>query len=214
MTKVGSAQELGGKTPGALCSWLRWRAMACGSTLAIAAVFGALNAETAWAQRAEPGQRSASVAFNIAAQPLDPALAQFGAVTGIQVVYDSNLSRSIRSNPVKGTMSPQAALDRMLWSSGLSPRFTGGQTVTLTRSGGAGAMAQATPSGAIALDEITVQGEKVARDSFRTYTSVGVVTGQQISDYNIPICSARSTCLPTCASSRQATAATALSSAV
>ncbi|ARQ02749.1 hypothetical protein CAK95_04855 [Pseudorhodoplanes sinuspersici] len=74
----------------------------------------------------------------------------------------------------------------MLWSSGLSPRFTGGQTVTLTRSGGAGAMAQATPSGAIALDEITVQGEKVARDYFRTYTSVGVVTGQQISDYNIP----------------------------
>lgn len=180
------AQRLSETQPGGLCLRLRWRAVACGGTLAAAIAMTSLNAGPASAQQSNTVQRSTSVAFDIPAQPLDSALAQFGAATGIQVIYDSNLSRSVRSNPVKGMMSPKAALDRMLWSSGLSPRFTGSQTVTLTRSGGAGAMAQATPSGAIVLDEITVQGEKVARDSFRTYTSVGVVTGQQISDYNIP----------------------------
>ena len=184
MTKIDCAKAFSASVPGVLCSWLRQRAMTYGGTLAIAVILTAGTAETALAQRSEAGQRSAT-AFNIAAQPLDSALTQFGAMTGIQVIYDSNLSRSIRSNPVSGTMTPQAALERMLWSSGLSPRFTGGQTVTLTRSG-TSAMAQADTSGAIVLDDITVQGEKVARDYSRTYTSVGVVTGQQISEYNIP----------------------------
>jgi len=171
--------------PGALCAWLRQRARAYGGTLAVAVIFSAGLAETARAQQSAAAEQPGTAAFNIAAQPLDSALSQFGALTGIQVIYDSNLSRSIRSNPVSGTLTPRAALERMLWSSGLSPRFTGGQTVTLTRSGASTAMAQADASGAIVLDEITVQGEKVARDYFRTYTSVGVVTGQEISDYNV-----------------------------
>lgn len=186
MKNVGGPPRPGEKDIGALCAWLRCRALVCGGTFAAAVALAALDLSAASAQQGQTAQRSTSFSFDLAAQPLDSALAQFGALTGIQVIYDSKLSRSIRSNPVKGEMSPKAALDRMLWSSGLLPRFTGDQTVTLTSSAANGALAQATTSGAIVLDDITVQGEKVARDYFRTYTSVGVVTGQQISEYNIP----------------------------
>ena len=31
-----------------------------------------------------------------------------------------------------------------------------------------------------------MQGEKVARDYFRTFTSIGVVTGQEINDFTVP----------------------------
>ena len=74
--------------------------------------------------------------FDIPAQPLDTALAKFGEVTGIQIVYDSGVSRTLRSNAVKGSMSSQAALSRMLASTGLSPRYTGERTVTLSPGSG------------------------------------------------------------------------------
>ena len=123
--------------------------------------------------------------FDIPAQPLDTALAKFGEVTGIQLVYDSGVSRTLRSNAVKGSMSSQAALSRMLASTGLSPRYTGERTVTLSRGSGGNALAQAPASGAVMLDPIVVEAEKVMRDYFRTYTSVGVVTSQEIANYNV-----------------------------
>ena len=153
--------------------------LTCGPIIGLGGV-APVSAQT---QSAIPGRNV--FRFDIPAQPLDTALAKFGEVTGIQIVYDSGVSRTLRSNAVKGSMSSQAALSRMLASTGLSPRYTGERTVTLSRGSGGNALAQAPASGAVMLDPIVVEAEKVMRDYFRTYTSVGVVTSQEIANYNV-----------------------------
>ena len=59
-----------------------------------------------------PGDE-ATFRFDIPAQPLDTALAKFGEVTGIQIVYDSGVSLGYcHRTRRKGSMSSQAALSR------------------------------------------------------------------------------------------------------
>lgn len=128
---------------------------------------------------------TSAIVFDIPAQPLDSALSAFGRATGVQLLYDSAITATRRSAPVRGAFSPPEALSRMLASTGLSPRFTGPRTATLQLNQAVQSRAQV-PEGAIELDPITVEGEKISRDYFRTYTSIGVVTGETISDYNIP----------------------------
>lgn len=132
-----------------------------------------------------PAPSASTVTFDIPAQSLDAAIAAFGRVTGIQVLYDSALTGSLRSAAVRGTFTPAAALSRLLAPTGLSPRFTGPRTATLQ--GGSALPPQGrVPGDAVLLDTVVVEGEKVARDYFRTYTSIGVATGQQVYDYNVP----------------------------
>ncbi len=85
---------------------------------------------------------------------------------------------------MRGSFTPSEALSRLLAPTGLAPRFTGPRTATLQRNPAMQSRVQA--GGTINLDTIVVESEKVSRDYFRTYTSIGVVTGQQISDYNVP----------------------------
>ncbi len=148
----------------------------------------ALVPDRAQAQGGVQAGRNASqpqtVAFDIPAQPLDSALSAFGRATGIQIIYDSAVTAALRSSPVRGSFTPSEALSRLLAPTGLAPRFTGPRTATLQRNPAMQSRAQA--GGSITLDTIMVESEKVTRDYFRTYTSIGVVTGQQIGDYNIP----------------------------
>ena len=161
------------------------RVSACAGFLACGPIIGLGGVAPASAQTQSATAGRNAFRFDIPAQPLDTALAKLGEVTGIQIVYDSGFSRTLRSNAVKGSMSSQAALSRMLASTGLSPRYTGERTVTLSRGSGGNALAQAPVSGAVMLDPIVVEAEKVMRDYFRTYTSVGVVTSQEIANYNV-----------------------------
>lgn len=85
-------------------------------------------------------------AFSIPAQPLDDALARFGASTGFQLLYDASLASGRRSTAVEGVMEPRQALLRLLDGTGLSARFT---------SRGAVVIYAASSSTAVALKPIT-----------------------------------------------------------
>ena len=69
--------------------------------------------------------------FDVAAQPLDQALAAFSVTTGLQMLYDSSLAAGRRSSPVAGTMQPREALALMLAGTGLTARFTSAGAVVI-----------------------------------------------------------------------------------
>lgn len=156
-----------------------WLYATCAGVLVLTVVPDRVQAQTARSVTQPQTQT-----FNIPAQPLDSALSAFGRATGIQIIYDSAITAALRSSPVRGSFTPSEALSRLLAPTGLAPRFTGPRTATLQRNPAMQSRAQA--GGTINLDTIVVESEKVSRDYFRTYTSIGVVTGQQISDYNAP----------------------------
>ncbi|WP_157113296.1 secretin and TonB N-terminal domain-containing protein [Bradyrhizobium embrapense] len=69
--------------------------------------------------------QEAQIDFDIAAQPLAAALEQYGAVAGRNVLYNSNLTAGLRSSAVRGPMTADMALARLLAGSGLSARVLG-----------------------------------------------------------------------------------------
>jgi len=75
----------------------------------------------------------AKIRFDIPAQPLDEALAAFGASTGIQVFYETELAAGRRSNAVNGTFDTGTALERLLKGSGLVARVIAAGTISLTQ---------------------------------------------------------------------------------
>lgn len=145
------------------------------TSTAVALVMG----PNAYAQGA-PGETpvsEAQVEFNIPAQPLTDALAAFGQQSGMQVSATSALVQGKQSPGVTGAMPPESALLQLLDGTG----------ITYTLSASNTAMLKAAPSAgdAYMLPPITVYGEKVERSYLDTYTSVGIVTAEDLEDYNI-----------------------------
>jgi iron complex outermembrane receptor protein len=102
-------------------------------------------------QPAPPPQQAAPLSFAIQAGSLDQALAAFGAQSGWQVLYDSALTAGHASTGLTGTMSPDAALQRLLAGSFLIAEQTGPRAVSLSR-------AVTESQGALALSPVEVQG--------------------------------------------------------
>ncbi|MCC8965146.1 TonB family protein [Bradyrhizobium sp. Pear76] len=67
----------------------------------------------------------ARIDFDITAQPLAAALEQYGAVAGRNVLYNSNLTAGLHASAVRGPMTADTALARLLAGSGLSARVLG-----------------------------------------------------------------------------------------
>jgi iron complex outermembrane receptor protein len=78
-------------------------------------------------------QADKTYTFNIPAKPLLTALADFTALTGIQVIRPAGDAVAGTSQPVSGTLTAAQALDTLLAGSGLAYRFTDAKTVTLER---------------------------------------------------------------------------------
>src|SRR5262245_45289267 len=72
-------------------------------------------------------------AFKIEAGSMSRALALYSEVSGVQLVYDSDFVRDIRSDGLTGSYSAQEALNKLLERSGLQARFTSGTTATVVR---------------------------------------------------------------------------------
>jgi iron complex outermembrane receptor protein len=104
--------------------------------------------------------------FAIAEQPLDEALATYGAVSGVQLIYDSNASRRLRSTPLSGRYDRMEALRQLLAGTGLVPHFTAKRSATIV-----GLVAQADiadlQDGTVTLDALEVT----------TDTALGPVNG-------------------------------------
>ncbi|MBB2973048.1 iron complex outermembrane receptor protein [Mesorhizobium sp. RMAD-H1] len=155
----------------------------------------------AMAQTPERASASRSLPFSIPAQPLAPAIDAFTRVTGWQVGYSSDLSRSTRTKAVAGTMPPSQALQAMLAGTGIHIRITGSASAALVE--GPTASVEAADNDSIMLAPITIEGAQTqfgstdgyiatgAQTATKTGTplietpqSVSVVTRKQIEDQN------------------------------
>ncbi|WP_089217516.1 STN domain-containing protein [Sphingopyxis indica] len=63
--------------------------------------------------------------FEIPAQPVAQALAEFATVSGVSIIYRQSLAGDRYSTPLSGVYAAPAALRRLLEGTGLSARFTG-----------------------------------------------------------------------------------------
>jgi hypothetical protein len=80
-----------------------------------------ITSAPAWAQSDQHG----NIAFDIPAQALAAALESYGDISGREVLYDTSLTVGRRSGAVKGTLTPEAALQSLLGGTGLGARFLG-----------------------------------------------------------------------------------------
>lgn len=126
-----------------------------------------------------PAAEAAPTRIDVPAGRLADALNSLAAQTGLQIGYDSGLTAGRSTQGLSGTYEPEAALDLLIAGAGLTARPAGGGAVTLV------AAPAAAEAGPIQLAPITITGEKFAREPSRTFTSVGVVTDDQIVDLNL-----------------------------
>ena len=82
-------------------------------------------------------QAAETRAFDIPPQPLASALGAFGQQSGRQVTVDGSLVRNVSTAGVRGTMSIDVALDRLLSGTGLTYARPSSTTITVHRLGGA-----------------------------------------------------------------------------
>lgn len=136
--------------------------------------------------------------FNIQPQSLQNALTIFGQQAGIQVSVDAAAARGVSSPGVSGSMSPEAAIARLLAGTGLNYRFTSPTTVLIGSAGAQGGNVSA--DGSTVLETITVRGQGATTEGTGSYSadestigktseslretpqSVSVITTQQIRD--------------------------------
>lgn len=156
-------------------------ARALGLTLAAAAL-----AASGAAAPLPAAAQSARSAIEIPAGPLATALNQLAAQTGLQILVDSGLVAGMTTAGLSGTYTPEEALNALTSGTMLRYTFTSPRTVRLASALPAdqGPLAVAASNEVVVLEPITVQGEKLPRDIFRTYSSVGIATGQEIRDFN------------------------------
>lgn len=129
-------------------------------------------------------ERGASL--SIPAGPLSGALNALAAQSGLQIGFDSAVVRGLSTPGLSGTYTADAALAQLLAGSGLTYAYSGPRTVVVQAAAAdaAGGDVVAYESGATVLGPIIVQGEKIARDMFSTYTSAAIATAQDIDDTN------------------------------
>lgn len=110
---------------------------------------------------AQQQEDDAALAFTIPAGPLDGALAAFATASGVQLIYDAQASRHLRSVGVSGRFGRDEGLRRLLAGTGLVPHFASPRTATLVR-----VVAEVVPSGqegpTVLLDTVEVSGESAA----------------------------------------------------
>ena len=124
--------------------------------------------------------------FDIASQPLEDALYEFGRVSGIEVVTDGEIVKGRKSTAVRGAFSAARALTILLAGTGLLPRTEGGAAVTLAidPDGPSRAAAQhryAAALQAAALQQLCREGSPLALGTYRIAMSLWVDSAGGIS---------------------------------
>ena len=134
----------------------RARAGLGGAVSAVALMAGAMvTAVPARAQQAATAETAATIAFAIPAQDLNGAMLGFAQASGVQVFYDMATVKGLRNTELNGSFTPRQALERLLSGTGLVPRFTGVNTVTLEK-------APVSSGAPVRLDAVTVEGQSSA----------------------------------------------------
>jgi hemoglobin/transferrin/lactoferrin receptor protein len=113
--------------------------------------------------------------LQLAAQPLNRALAEFSSVSGIKTLYAADLLADRQAPAISGQLTPQQALDRLLAGSGLRYRFVATDAIRI----------EASPTGADApaqLSEMVVTATRTANPIDRVAASVSVVDRARIDE--------------------------------
>jgi hypothetical protein len=104
-------------------SWRGWM-----SVIVIAASVLIASKEQA---RSQSKSQDAELQFDIPSQPLESALEAYGAISRLQVLYETALTTGRYSAEVKGAYTQEAALRQLLSGSGLSFDYTEERAFTL-----------------------------------------------------------------------------------
>lgn len=123
----------------------------------VAAILASLGAMDASAQQPPAPATTRQLLFNIPAQPLADALAEFGRQSGWQVSYTPDVAQGAQSTAVAGPRNPAAALGLLLSGTGVTWRASGNGSAILARA------TAATPPGAptaATLDAVQVVGQR------------------------------------------------------
>ncbi len=131
---------------------------------------------------------------NIPAQPLDAALDELGAQTGLQVLYRPEMVSGKKSVAVNGDLEPDAALDKLLNGAGLTYRIEN-NTIFLSEESLAGGamelgattilgqgMGQATENSKSYTTGLTSVGSKTPTSLRQTPQSISIISQQMMAD--------------------------------
>lgn len=127
------------------------------------------------AQQQTQGQFS----FDIPAKPVPQAVNDIGRVTGLSVVFRENRPIADTGNPVRGSMTAEQALARLLAGTGLNYSFSNPTTVQVFELAAAGD-APFSAAGTTLLDPITIYGARDATTLQSTSASIGIVTAEEM----------------------------------
>jgi iron complex outermembrane receptor protein len=97
--------------------------------------------------------------FDIPGQPLGRALRTLAGQSGVQIAYRTAIASGATAPAVRGTMTTEQALARLLATSGLRYAFTGANTVTIHDPAAVTAGGGTNPDGSVVLDTVNVEGQ-------------------------------------------------------
>ncbi|WP_085597354.1 MULTISPECIES: TonB-dependent receptor [unclassified Pseudomonas] len=151
----------------------------CTLSLLTAAILlaGAQAAPALADQRAAPAsQRMGNYTFAIAQQPLVSALNAFTSVTGWQVGLPAELGKDVVSPGVRGALTPEKALDRLLAGTNLSYRKLGNNNIVLEK--------RSNPN-AVNLQQVTISATRQEQDINSVPSTVSVHTREELDRQNV-----------------------------
>lgn len=134
------------------------------------------------AQQPAQGIQSQQVAVSIPAGPLENALLALGRQTDLRLVYRSEITAGKTTAGVAGSLTPPAALSRLLSGTGVSFRSSGGNTVTLEAAAAGSAASPPDASDDTTLAPIVLRdGDSEGVDTpYETAGSTSYITAEQI----------------------------------
>ncbi|CDZ59229.1 TonB-dependent receptor [Neorhizobium galegae] len=134
------------------------------------------------AQQPAQGVQSQQVAVSIPAGPLESALLALGRQTDLRLVYRSEITAGKTTGGVTGSLTPSAALSRLLSGTGVSFRSSGGNTVTLEAADAGSAARPPDASDDTTLAPIVLRdGDSDGVDApYETAGSTSYITAEQI----------------------------------
>lgn len=121
--------------------------------------------------------------FDIPAAPVSRGVNDIARITGLAVVYRENNPITGTGKPVRGRMSPEQALARLLSGTGVQYQFSNATTVAISTASGADAAADATTLAPIVLKSGRLRWDGGGEGVYDTPGAVAVVTEEQIDRY-------------------------------
>jgi hemoglobin/transferrin/lactoferrin receptor protein len=125
----------------------------------------------------EPAARShGNYSFSIEQQPLVSALNAFTSVTGWQVGLPAELGQGVSSPGVRGALSPEKALDRLLVGTNLSYRKLGNNNIVLEKR---------TAGSTLNLQQVTISATRNEQDVNSVPSTVSVHDREELDRQNV-----------------------------